>query len=44
MHDSLVDADDFPIQGLDIYQIRQVRQKIICEHSLFLFETLKLIY
>lgn len=31
MHEALVDADDFPMQDLDIYQIRHVRQKIICK-------------
>lgn len=30
MHESLVDADGFPRDDIDVYQIRHARHKIIC--------------
>lgn len=30
MNDPLVDPDDFPLPNVDIYEVRDARQKIIC--------------
>lgn len=31
MHGPLVDAEDYPRNDIDVYAVRQARQKIICE-------------
>lgn len=30
MNEPLVDSEDFPLQNIDVYQVRKVRHQIIC--------------
>lgn len=33
MHDALVDAEGYPRQDIDVYQVRHARHRIVCKWS-----------